>query len=326
MKNIVSLICLLFLLSCSDDSTSPGTEKGTIKGFVFNSETNERIPDAYIATEPLTSSMKTNSNGNFELKEIDPGNYFLIVTKQGYKPYRSEIKVSNNITNDLQIPLDTVPETVELNHLIGNWKLDNNSLDSGPNHYDGIEEGVLYVTDRNGVSNNAASFNGHYLKTNSKILLSKSIVLSNNFTIALWVKQSASLGENGSVGNFDCFSQWGGSGSGLASYNLGIDKDQYIYFTTYGTNGNKKHEVFNERIKSDTWYHIAITFENGIVNFYLNGKLNRNVSGFPLPQNSILNPSIGGRSDQLSSFHGAIDDVYLFDKVLTLSEIMEIAQ
>ncbi len=222
----------------------------------------------------------------------------------------------------------TYKDTTSINtqSLVGYWKLNGNADDSGPNKYNGTEEGVFYVKDRKNTTNSAANFNGLHQTLDSKILLSKNIRLKNTFTIALWVNQAQSRGENGGVGNFDCFSQWGGAGDSLASYNLGVEKNGFVYFTTYGNNNAKMHETFNDQLEIGTWNHIAISFNNGTVRYYLNGVVNGILSGFPVPQASKLNPSIGGRQDQLSSFHGAIDDVIVFSRVLTDQEIKNLAK
>ena len=44
-----------------------------------------------------------------------------------------------------------------------------------------------------------------------------------------------------------------------------------------------------------------------------------------IPQNSTYSASIGGRQDQLSSFHGAIDEVYIFKRALDGSEILKLS-
>lgn len=210
---------------------------------------------------------------------------------------------------------------VDLPGLVANWKLDGNAIDSGINGYDGTEQNVTYVDDRKGEKSSAAYFNGTY-NINSKILINGNLQISNKFTISLWIKPDPSLGENGNGGYFDCISQWGGGGSGLASWNFGITKGSIAFLSTYYTSNTTKQT--NLLIITNQWQHLAVTFDNGTANFYLNGVYKFTATGYQNPQVSKLHVSIGGRQDQLSSFHGAIDDVYIFDKVLSDKEILNL--
>ncbi|PKL81026.1 MAG: hypothetical protein CVV25_02250 [Ignavibacteriae bacterium HGW-Ignavibacteriae-4] len=265
----------------------------------------------------LLNSNMTNTSFKLDYNFNEVDNYF----------WKIEAKdESSSINSDIFQFTYKDTSSIDFQSIVGYWKLDGNAKDSGPNHYDGTAEGVNYVDDRQNISSGAGYFKGNGSFYHSKVLLSKNIELTNSFSIALWVKQLSSLGENAGVGNYDCVSQWGGAGVGLAAYNLGIDKNKLVYFTTYGSKGEIKHEVFNDELKVDIWYHLAITFNNGTVRYYLNGSLNGIVSGFPEPQKSTLNPSIGGRQDQLSSFHGAIDDVLIYKRILSEEEIKNLAK
>ena len=45
-----------------------------------------------------------------------------------------------------------------------------------------------------------------------------------------------------------------------------------------------------------------------------------------IPQTSIINLSIGGRADQLSSYHGVIDDLYIFSRELDENEVLSLME
>lgn len=213
---------------------------------------------------------------------------------------------------------------VDLPGLIGNWKLDGNAIDSGIYGYDGIEQNVTYVDDRNGKKGNAAYFNGNSSNF-SKIIINNNIQLTDAFTISFWLKPDPSLGENGTVGYYECVSKWGGGGAGLASWAVGINKDSKVYMGTFVSSA--KTVVSNLNIIPLQWQFIAVTFDHGNVSIYMNSTKTRYFeSNIQTPQNSKLNVCIGGRQDQLSSFHGAIDDVYIFNKVLTDQEVLNLFQ
>ncbi len=84
---------------------------------------------------------------------------------------------------------------------------------------------------------------------------------------------------------------------------------------------------FNPALATNTWYHVAFTFDNaaGFKRLYFNGVL---VGNLP------LNPNLTGSTDEISignslvftdrSFNGRIDEVSLFNRALTSSEVQNI--
>ncbi len=213
---------------------------------------------------------------------------------------------------------------IDLPGLIANWKFNGDAVDSGIFGYDGVEQNVQYSEDRTGLTNEAAYFNGSK-GLNSKILVSNEIQLQTEFSISLWIKPDPSLGENGSVGYFEFISKWGGAGIGNASWAFGITKNSNLFLGTFRLNSTIRIAT-NIQIKTEMWQHVAVTFNNGTAIFYLNGNQIEIATGMNIPQISNYNLSIGGRQDQLSSYHGSVDDLYIFDRVLSTQEIKELAQ
>ncbi len=208
--------------------------------------------------------------------------------------------------------------------LLGYWKLDGNAKDYGPNSYDGIVQNVDFVEDRNNKAYSSAKFKGSY-SVKSKVLLPKTFQLSSQFTIALWVNPEPSLGENGGEGYFECVSKWGGSGAGRASWAFGITKNSNLYISTFNYSSHIKI-AHNTYMIPNKWSHIAVTYNSGVANFYVNGEFFYTAVGLYNPKDSDNNASIGGRQDQLSSYHGQIDDVYIFTRALEEHEILKLSR
>ena len=429
MKKLMFLLILGIAFSaCGDDDekiTAPVSNpviKGSIKGIVKDRLTEEPIVGAFVTTYPLTSTTKTKEDGTFELPEISPDVYDISITHPDFKAFIEKIKVSDQLTNDIEFTLTSlaslntppdIPELIyprigdkigfktmnfrweaadldsdtlifdiyfgvantelsiiaenikgnsfefeynfkeETNYewyivakdrysqsqsesteftfreivlsnipdLIGYWKLDGEALDYSPNAYNGTIENVIFVDDRENQVKGAAFFKGNS-NTNSKILLPETIQLSSSFTISLWIKPDITLGENSNVGYYECVSKWGNSRS---SWAFGINRDSYLFLNTYGSSATIKIAT-STKVKANNWQHIAVTFENGSADFYIDGLLIFTAVGLQTPQNSTYKTSIGARQNQLSSFHGAIDEVYLFQRALTESEILKLSK
>lgn len=432
MRNIIfSAILLLIVASCYDSSKPTEQENtidsvyiGIIKGQILDNYTELPISNVIISTYPITSSTRTDDNGEFELLNVSQGIYDLNITHKDYFEFSTKIKVSDRLTNNVELfitskesqnhtpnkptllfPSDnssigfnkitfrwectdldndslvydiyyrelgsgfqrigsniatnafdfeygfndidqyqwyivakdnyalSISDTfsfkfkeiiiAELPNLIGYWKFDGDATDYGPNNYKGSIQNVLFINDRLNNDRRAASFTGK-AGVNSKIVLPATIQLSDKFTISLWVKPSSLLGENGNIGYYDCVSKWGISGVNSASWAFGITKNSNLFLGTFRLNSTMRLAT-NKQIESEIWQHIAVTFNNGIAIFYVNGKQIEIASGMNIPQESNYNVSIGGRQDQLSSYNGAIDDLFIFDRVLTDQEIIQLS-
>ncbi|MFP2957818.1 LamG domain-containing protein [Myxococcus sp. 1LA] len=76
------------------------------------------------------------------------------------------------------------------------------------------------------------------------------------------------------------------------------------------------------------WVHLAGTYEPGVaLRLYVNGVLNASLTtGVPGSQrNSSLNVSIGDRPTGGTPFNGKIDEVRIYNRVLSLAELQQLA-
>lgn len=99
----LTLLSLLFIVSCGDESTSPSY--GKIEGVVIDANTGEPINAAMIFTEPGTESVITTPEGKFTLNSIDVGNYTVRAVKSKYKTSYTNVRVLENKTVSASILL-----------------------------------------------------------------------------------------------------------------------------------------------------------------------------------------------------------------------------
>lgn len=73
------------------------TQKFVLTGTILDTETNETLPSVVINIKELNLWTTSDGKGNFEFKNLNPGNYTLIVSCLGYESYSLTIKVDRDI-------------------------------------------------------------------------------------------------------------------------------------------------------------------------------------------------------------------------------------
>lgn len=74
----------------------------------------------------------------------------------------------------------------------------------------------------------------------------------------------------------------------------------------------------------NTWYHFAATYDNGTLKMYINGILDTTITTVaPVPATNFY---VGMRGGGVGAFKGKINDVRVYDHVLSLAEIKEISK
>jgi len=136
--------------------------------------------------------------------------------------------------------------------------------------------------------------------------------LGRNLTIAAWIYLVTG------VGNSVVLSDHNGTS---AEYDLHVDSTgRLVFFTTAG--GSNKSFVGSPLISTGEWFHVAVTWSDDTVTFFVNGNPDTSDNGFVDPPEVHQAPFIiGRRGDDMARLDGLIDDVRVWDRALTLVEI-----
>jgi hypothetical protein len=193
--------------------------------------------------------------------------------------------------------------------LVGYWNFNEGSgttaADSSGNNNNGTISGATWTTGKYG---NALNFNG----SAGLVSINKDIIGSGATTISAWVYLNG-------------YGQ-GGYGYILANgpaqfYTVGWDKK--LAFT-----GNYNSNVLisaSNSIQLNQWVHVTITRDNlGTANVYINGTLNGTAnqsSGTPQAGGSS---AIGNAPSGSQTFNGLIDEVRIYNRALSASEVLEL--
>jgi len=86
------LVTLLLLSFCTEEPFEPEI-KGSISGKVLDQETNNPIENATIQTDPATDIILTDTNGIYEISDVDTGRYSVTAEKSHYRSKLHKIVV-----------------------------------------------------------------------------------------------------------------------------------------------------------------------------------------------------------------------------------------
>jgi len=105
------------------------SQKGTIKGRVFNAKTNEPIEFANILVQGTTIGSTSDLDGNYIFTGITPGFYRLVASFVGYETaVSSEIQVQGNQTTFVDIPV--MESTLQIKEVVVRQNLNLKRIES----------------------------------------------------------------------------------------------------------------------------------------------------------------------------------------------------
>jgi len=211
-----------------------------------------------------------------------------------------------------------VPPYVPVNGLVGWWPFNGNANDESGNGINGTVNGATLTTDRFGIPNAAYSFNGF----TNKILLDNSSLLDirGSISISLWFKKDTAVART--------LLYRGDVQAAHDPYDVYFDSTNIKYRRDVGT-GNTTKEIDYPAATFDTllWYHIVSTYDSitGVMSIYKNGVL-ANQHVLPANMNYVTSDKRTeiGTIDNFPGFQGKIDDIGIWNRVLTPMEVQEL--
>ncbi len=206
-----------------------------------------------------------------------------------------------------------------LDKLVAWYPFNGNSNDGSPNaNHLTNNENIPYSTDRFGNPASAPLLNGvnqFFSKDFPSIFPGNS-----SRTISCWINQTNQIHNNSvALVGIHCNGSCGCNSSSSLQANGALNSD-YLFW------GRCNDKSWESQRQLNTWYHLVLTYTPGSVSLYINGELinTKTLSGlFTVP--NIL--SIGGGetdNNQNDFWPGYIDDVALYDRAISSSEIQQL--
>ncbi|MCW9707077.1 TonB-dependent receptor [Fodinibius salsisoli] len=110
---------LSFLAAILLFSQFANAQTGSIKGTVTDQETKEVIPGVNVGIENTTQGAATNAEGIFEITEVAPGNYTLVISAVGYAQKELMVSVNANQTTTADVALTKMYTELQEVEIIG---------------------------------------------------------------------------------------------------------------------------------------------------------------------------------------------------------------
>ncbi|MBL0048922.1 MAG: T9SS type A sorting domain-containing protein [Bacteroidetes bacterium] len=202
-----------------------------------------------------------------------------------------------------------IPSYVPSNGLVGWWPFNGNANDESGNGNNGTSNGASLTVDRFGISNSAYSFNG----TSDYIsLINAPITGTGDWTITFWYKSTTQAVQHilafGDENNFrDCIQ-------------IFIGSDNKLHFDLEAVSGPKTINT----VTDGSWHFGTVIVKAGNGYIYDNSNVSDSINGMNPNITNAVSKFIGkGRLaiGNAASFNGKIDDIGIWNRVLTQQEI-----
>jgi uncharacterized protein (TIGR02145 family) len=211
-----------------------------------------------------------------------------------------------------------IPSYVPTNGLVGYWPFNGNANDVSGNGNNGVVNGATLTTDRFGNANSAYFFSGSGCNTRIDCVVNTStIAQSNEYTVSLWVKK---MGEGCMIFPriLEFFDQ---NNVGSLQLNLDVSGTNNLMIETNNSSSQGLSAIYQNSSWLNQWHHLIITCSVISLNIYDNGILVSSAPFSGLPR-LASNVSFGRMNHPAyNTFQGNIDDIAIYNRALTQSEI-----
>jgi hypothetical protein len=216
-----------------------------------------------------------------------------------------------------------VPSYVPTNGLVGYWPFNGNANDVSGNGNNGVVNGAALAIDRFGIIDKSYSFDGisNYISINNSSSLN---IIGTQITLSFWLYSN----NNPNDANYKGISKGGydiGSGYEFI-YRNSFSGDDGVIQITGGTGIQDCNVGYNMNAAFGQWIHLAVTLNNGVASFYVNGvyqvgdNLNQ-ISQFVSNNSNLLFGKRNPLNSNAGFLKGKMDDVGIWNRALTQQEI-----
>lgn len=203
-----------------------------------------------------------------------------------------------------------------LDGLVGYWPFDGDAKDYSGNGNHGITHGVSLTSDRDGNSSKAYYFgNGKYISAGNNTKLNSIL----DFSLAFWIKLN-SYEANSTTGiKWTAVISKGDMSSGGRQFGLqlGINTNNCPFWQLVA--GDR---LSFSGLALGQWTHLVVTRNNQSASLYVNGSRVASGSTYSYPVKNAGDLEFGRDAPgDLEYLHGSMDEIFLYNRALSSSEI-----
>jgi len=190
------------------------------------------------------------------------------------------------------------------------YPMDGSALDASGNENDGTVNGAVPTEDQFGISNQAYSFDG-----GSNIEVGLTAIADYPFTFAAWIKTAGASAVIANLADNTVEKTY---------YDLGINLDGTVYLRSRFDDGNESAAISTQSVNDNRWHYAVGVFASDSQRIlYLDGELAAQDADTVAYNPAVNVFDIGRRGDASpqSYFNGVIDEVRLYDRALSQSEV-----
>lgn len=220
------------------------------------------------------------------------------------------------------------------NGLVGFWPFNGNANDESGNGNNGIINGAILSKDRFGETEKAYQFDG---KDDFIEVAHSNVLNTMPMTVSFWLKVNGSL-QNAVFLKKYCCATWNGWTTEIYDHEIPSLECAYYISTCNGIYQTYCSPVpfitkSMSKIKDGNWHQLLFTIDTKGENVYLDTELIHSQSWYKqsVEDNSIASTvnlphplSIGGHNQSSRYLNGNLDDIAIWNRVLSKQEITEV--
>lgn len=318
------LLIILMLPACKKNDTNPGSTAVQMKDLKvssgFNWETSRDVT-FQITSDHSTVITINSEKGDIQFYrgffdglaapfsvKINIPSYIGLVSVNGIPVTISGNVVQVNLSHALKNGRINALYDIPSAGLIAAWHFNENTgtsaLDSIAGH-NGVISGASWVA---GIRGSALQFDG----VDNHVLVSKAGFnpVGGSISFSFWFRLNA-VGDNGTFIYQN------------VKYIVSIDAQGRPGFALYTPVWKSLNSGYTNRVLDTDWHHVAMTYDGSMMKLYLDGLLRTYTTNTGNLQASAGDVYIGKQSS-INPFKGTIDEMLVYDRALTDSEVLQI--
>ena len=212
-----------------------------------------------------------------------------------------------------------VPSYVPTNGLVGYWPFNGNANDASGNGNNGTVTGATLTTDRFGNTNSSYSFNGgtNFIEVphDSTFNFQK-----NKMTASFWIYTSVTTPTSNV---HTLISKQTSSGANQSGFNIAKENSVTYLLIKNGSSNVQGYSGVSSNSILNTWHHLVYVVDSVFLRAYLDGLLIKTDTTIASIGNTTQPMRFGKPTYSASNieFNGSIDDIGIWNRALTESEI-----